>query len=70
MDGCVRAEGDVEADLWCLACITGWMVVPFTEIRSLEKAQVWEGSLRVWLVPVNTFATVMDEGSAWLLSLS
>lgn len=45
------------------------MVVPFTEIRNLEKAQVWEGSLRVWFVQAgNTFVTVIDERSPCLLS--
>lgn len=30
----------VSADFRCLACITGCMAVPFTEIRNLEKDQV------------------------------
>lgn len=34
----------VSADFRCLACITGCMAVPFTEIRSLEEDQVWEGT--------------------------
>lgn len=33
-------RGQCKADFWRLACITAWMVVPFTEIRNLEKDQV------------------------------
>lgn len=64
------AERGVEAAFWCLACISVWMVVPFTEIRNLEKDRVWEGRLRVWFVHVvNKFVTVIDERTPHLLSL-
>lgn len=43
MDWVCRGRGRCRADFWCLPCITGWMVVPFTEIKNLEKDQVWEG---------------------------
>lgn len=65
------AEGSVRlTDFWCLGCITGWMVVPFTEIRNLEKDQVWEEGLRVWFVLADKFVTVIDERNPCLLSLS
>lgn len=65
--GWAGAEGGVGTDFWCLACITAWMVVPFTEIRDLEEDQVWEGRWRVWFVQaVNTFVTVIDERSTFL----
>lgn len=58
----VQGPRAVLVDFRCLACVTGWMAVPFTKIRNLEKDQVSEGRLRVWLLwVVNKFVTVIDE---------
>lgn len=36
----VQGQRVVSADFRCLAGITGWMAVPFSEVRSLDKDQV------------------------------
>lgn len=36
----VQGQRAVSADFRCLAGITGWMAVPFSEVRSLDKDQV------------------------------
>lgn len=59
------AGGRCQPDSRCLACITGRLVVPFAEIRNLEKAQAWEGGVEGW---VCTFVAAMDDRSPCLFS--